>query len=69
MNKKRQSPNRLPSTCPWVLRVGVFFDGTGNNKINDMAKCKASNIAKLSEWYENKDDEKQIIKYKMVWEP
>lgn len=67
MNKKRQSPNRLPSTCPWVLRVGVFFDGTGNNKINDMPKCKASNIAKLSERYEDRDDNQALIKYRVVY--
>jgi hypothetical protein len=37
-----------------VLRVGVFFDGTGNNKANDLAGISTnglSNIAKLSELY------------------
>lgn len=67
MSKHRQSPNQLPSTCPWVLRVGVFFDGTGNNKVNDLPRNKASNIAKLSEWYENTDDELQLIKHKMIY--
>lgn len=34
------------------MRIGVFFDGTGNNKENDLPKRKATNIAKLYERYE-----------------
>lgn len=67
MTKTRHSPNCLPGKCPWVLRVGVFFDGTGNNKVNDFPKNKVSNIAKLSELYERQDDEKQLIKHHMIY--
>ncbi|MCK9338261.1 MAG: DUF2235 domain-containing protein, partial [Arcobacteraceae bacterium] len=34
-----------------VLHIGVFFDGTGNNKINDTKTNSLSNIAKLSDMY------------------
>lgn len=34
-----------------VIRIGVFFDGTGNNLTNDQAANKASNIAKLYQLY------------------
>lgn len=34
-----------------VVHIGVFFDGTGNNKHNDIPKGSESNIAKLSELY------------------
>lgn len=34
-----------------VVHIGVFFDGTGNNKHNDTPKGSESNIAKLSELY------------------
>lgn len=47
----RNSPNEYPQQCPWTMRIGVFFDGTGNNKENDFPKGKASNIAKLYEKY------------------
>lgn len=67
MSNKRQSPNQLPTKCPWVLRVGVFFDGTGNNKINDLPKRKASNIAKLSDYYEKREDSLALIKYEMIY--
>lgn len=30
MSNQRNSPNQLPQTCPWVMRIGVFFDGTGS---------------------------------------
>lgn len=46
-------------TCR-VLRIGVFFDGTGNNKANDVAgrsENGLSNIAKLSELYPHNHDE------------
>lgn len=36
------------------MQVGVFFDGTGNNKENDFPKGKATNIAKLYERYQEK---------------
>lgn len=34
-----------------VIHIGIFFDGTGNNKVNDSKKEAKSNIAKLSELY------------------
>ena len=34
-----------------ILKLGVFFDGTGNSKIPDSSKGQMSNIAKLSELY------------------
>ncbi|WP_223671340.1 T6SS phospholipase effector Tle1-like catalytic domain-containing protein [Kangiella shandongensis] len=64
---ERSSPNQLPKTCPWVLRVGVFFDGTGNNKKNDGPVGEMSNIAKLFETYLEKDDEKKLRKYKRIY--
>ncbi len=36
-----------------ILHIGVFFDGTGNNKMNDTPEHSQSNIAKLSELYKN----------------
>lgn len=38
------------SKCKKV-HIGIFFDGTGNNKVNDTPKGAQSNIAKLSELY------------------
>ena len=32
-----------------TLRIGVFFDGTGNTRERDKPKGRESNIAKLSE--------------------
>lgn len=64
---ERQSPNVLPQTCPWVLRVGVFFDGTGNNKENDQPIGEMSNIAKLSDIYMEKDDNRNLKKNKMIY--
>lgn len=34
-----------------ILHIGVFFDGTGNNKTLDTGEGSQSNIAKLSELY------------------
>lgn len=64
---ERQSPNSLPKTCPWTMRIGVFFDGTGNNKTNDKATNELSNIAKLSDTYMEKDDNEKLAKYKMIY--
>ncbi|MDY0328257.1 MAG: DUF2235 domain-containing protein, partial [Arcobacteraceae bacterium] len=50
-----------------VLHIGVFFDGTGNNKINDTKTNSLSNIAKLSDMY--RDDtwtNSQGIEHKSV---
>jgi len=38
-----------------ILRIGVFFDGTGNSKIPDSSKGKMSNIAKLSDMYKKEE--------------
>ena len=42
-----------------VLRIGAFFDGTGNNKKNDLAIEDGSqtNVAKLYQLYNDQDDE------------
>lgn len=64
----RNSPNEYPQQCPWVLRVGVFFDGTGNNKENDLPRGKASNIAKLSEVYLDEEKKEKLEHYRMVYE-
>ncbi|GAA4360756.1 DUF2235 domain-containing protein [Kangiella marina] len=63
----RKSPNQLPSKCPWILRVGVFFDGTGNNKENDIPRGKATNIAKLWETYKIEEDTKNLIRYRRFY--
>ena len=41
------------------MRIGAFFDGTGNNIWNDEAIGDASqtNIAKLYQLYKDQDDE------------
>lgn len=64
----RNSPNEYPKQCPWVMRIGVFFDGTGNNKENDFPKGKASNIAKLFEKYQKKEFVQKEIKYSKHYE-
>jgi hypothetical protein len=33
------------------VHIGIFFDGTGNNKTNDKESSSQSNIAKLSDLY------------------
>ena len=38
-----------------ILRIGVFFDGTGNTKIPDSSKGQMSNIAKLSDMYKQEE--------------
>ena len=40
-----------------LLRIGAFFDGTGNNMWNDLAIGDASqtNVAKLYELYKNQN--------------
>lgn len=63
----RNSPNQLPSKCPWILRIGVFFDGTGNNKENDLPKGKGTNVAKLWGRYKVEDDTEQLIKYRRIY--
>lgn len=64
----RNSPNEYPQQCPWVMRIGVFFDGTGNNKENDVPKGKATNIAKLSERYSRHEDKDKLHHYRYYYE-
>lgn len=63
----RSSPNEAPKKCPWVMRVGVFFDGTGNNKANDRSASKMTNIAKLSERYPEYEDPEKLEQYKAIY--
>ncbi len=47
-----------------ILKLGVFFDGTGNSKIPDSSKGQMSNIAKLSELYQEgsfKENGKDVV--------
>ncbi len=47
-----------------ILKLGVFFDGTGNSKIPDSSKGQMSNIAKLSELYKEgsfKENGKDVV--------
>lgn len=64
----RNSPNEYPQQCPWVMRIGVFFDGTGNNKENDLPRGKASNIAKLSDSYPERIVDAEMLHYEMHYE-
>lgn len=50
------------------MRIGVFFDGTGNNKENDQPRGKASNIAKLSEIYLDEEVRAELKHYRVVYE-
>lgn len=71
---ERSSPNELPKKCPWIMRIGVFFDGTGNNKNNDkeiktvdgqvIKANEMSNIAKLYEFYKLDKNGEKLVEYK-----
>lgn len=50
------------------MRIGVFFDGTGNNKINDIPRGKASNVAKLSDRYLFRKVDEELTYYAMHYE-
>lgn len=67
MSNSRNSPNQLPQKCPWIMRIGVFFDGTGNNKENDRATKKMSSVAKLSDLYRDKIDDETLKQYSWVY--
>ncbi|VAX00349.1 hypothetical protein MNBD_GAMMA21-658 [hydrothermal vent metagenome] len=41
-------------------QVGVFFDGTGNSKENDVDKGSETNIGKLFELYDKRDSDNNI---------
>lgn len=50
------------------MRIGVFFDGTGNNRENDKPRKKASNIAKLFDLYKNITINNEEIEYRRHYE-
>lgn len=54
-----------------ILHIGVFFDGTGNNKVMDTGEGSQSNIAKLSEIYRHNetwtDTQKKEHKSMMIY--
>jgi len=52
-----------------ILKLGVFFDGTGNSKIPDSSKGQMSNIAKLSELYKegNFEENGKDVTSKMLY--
>lgn len=45
----------MTTGCPVIVRVGIFFDGTGNNATNDIPKTD-TNIARLHGLYYDQDD-------------
>ncbi|MDI1259924.1 DUF2235 domain-containing protein [Aquabacterium sp.] len=45
------SDRPLPHTCKIVLKVGFFFDGTGNNHDADLGTDEHSNVARLFRGY------------------
>lgn len=67
MSSSRNTPNQLPQTCPWVMRIGVFFDGTGNNKKNDRPLGEMSNIAKLSDIYKQEIDDIELKEFDFLY--
>lgn len=67
MSNSRNSPNQPPKKCPWTMRIGVFFDGTGNNKENDQDDNSMSNIAKLSERYSLGEDIDKLEEYDWIY--
>lgn len=50
---KRVAPKEVldPSKCETSLTIGVFFDGTHNNRSIDYSRMSHSNIARLSDAY------------------
>jgi hypothetical protein len=44
------------SDCSQTIWVSIFFDGTGNNRFNDTAKLKHSNVARLFLTHPEDDD-------------
>lgn len=49
------------ATCPQeIVRIGIFFDGTGNNKEKDVATASATNVAKL--WNVYRHDESKLAR-------
>jgi uncharacterized protein (DUF2235 family) len=55
-------PDDAPSAtqpCPYMkrLRIGVFFDGTNNNKYRDEARGRETNVVRLWKVYHKNEDE------------
>ena len=50
---RRVEPERLAdaSSCEVIVQIGIFFDGTGNNRDADLPKLAHSNIARLFDAY------------------
>lgn len=50
---KKVSPKDIldPSKCETCITIGVFFDGTGNNRSADYSRMSHSNVARLSDAY------------------
>ena len=49
-NQRRPTP-RESMQCQQDIFIGIFFDGTGNNKYRDTGSFKHSNVARLYEAY------------------
>lgn len=55
-------PDEPPSStqpCPYLkrLRIGVFFDGTNNNRYRDESRGRATNVVRLWHVYHHNEDE------------
>ncbi|SFB83727.1 hypothetical protein [Collimonas sp. OK412] len=44
-------PLECGTYCDFNLNIGIFFDGTDNNKERDMEASAQSNVARLSDAY------------------
>jgi hypothetical protein len=58
-------PDETPSdrqSCPVLkrLRLGVFFDGTGNNRYRDEARGRETNVVRLFKVYHDNTDEEAV---------
>src|SRR4051794_18601832 len=61
MAKSSVVPDEPPSdknACPYMkrLRLGVFFDGTGNNRYRDEATGNETNVDRLYNVYHENED-------------
>src|SRR3990167_2469901 len=53
----------LPHTCKVMLRIGFFFDGTGNNLDADIGTDEHSNVARLLRSYPDHLQEQGIYRH------
>jgi hypothetical protein len=53
------TPGSSTQPCPYMkrLRLGVFFDGTGNNKYNDQPTGHHTNVVRLLDPYKDTSDD------------